>query len=109
MKTKKILIGVCIALALIMVAGALFAKFFLFKTYEYEQVRVNIPATCADKAEMDTILVGSLGKDFGGKEGERLRVCDSGYGQVLPERQPRHISFGRGCRKEGRRVLQTVA
>ena len=65
MKTKKIIIGICIFLVAVMAAGAAYAKFELFKKYSYEPVRVNFAQTCGTRQEMDSILIASLGKSFG--------------------------------------------
>lgn len=66
MKTKKIVLIIFIVLLAIMGASALFAKLYLFKTYEYERVWFQIGKDYTQE-QMDSTLVAATGKDFGNK------------------------------------------
>ncbi len=66
MKTKKIILIIFIVLAVIMAGSALFAKLYLFKTYEYERTWFTIGGDYT-QAQMDSTLVATFGKSFGNK------------------------------------------
>lgn len=66
MKTKKILTLVIASLAGLLCAAGIYAYSLLGARYEYEDTRVEIPRG-ADSDSIRSILVGTLGKDFGGK------------------------------------------
>lgn len=66
MKTKKIVLIIFIVLLVIMGASALFAKLYLFKTYEYERAWLRIGRDCT-KEQLDSTLTATLGKEFGDK------------------------------------------
>ncbi len=54
------------AIAALIIAGLLFCKFYIFDAYDYEPVRVEIPAGTS-VAEADDIFKDALGKSFGSK------------------------------------------
>ena len=71
-RTKKTLLAIAAILLLIIVAGGVFANAYLLKQYEYEPVRLHIPAG-ASPAQVEDSLIAVLGKDFGSKTADLWR------------------------------------
>lgn len=66
MTSKRIIIFCFILLAIIIAVGAVLARMYVFVPYEYEPVRVEIPAGMTNE-QVKTIFVDRLGSSFGHK------------------------------------------
>lgn len=66
MKSSRLLVRISLVLFCLAIGAFLIGRYYIFAAYEYEPVRVEIPAGSTSQ-DVSTIMKDALGKSFGGK------------------------------------------